>query len=181
MVTIAVAAILVADGDDLIAPSDVRDVVEIYYSALNAGDAEAMARAWPNGDAAMFAVLADGVTQLVSTSCGPNLERTRVRCEDLVIRNDFYNPAGVSGSFTYDYRLAGGVIVGQDEVDRSVAFAEYQEAFGEWLADAHPDVYRAGYQPSGFPPFRTVDQARDALALIDEFLADSDAYPLSGN
>ena len=158
-------------------PAATGDLVRGYYSAYNNGDVEAMAQAWPSGDEDFFEVVADGVYQRVSVSCGPNEENTAVRCAETVIRNDFYDPAGIEATLTIDYVVEGGRVKKHEVVERSVELIAYEEAFGAWLADSYPDVYESSYQHDGIFPFETTDDAAAVLAVVDEFIAQSDDYP----
>ena len=173
-----VVSLAACSSDDTLQPDATSDLVGGYYSAYNAGDVEAMAQAWPSGDKDFFDVVADGVYQRVSVSCGPNDEKTAVRCAEIVIRNDFNDPAGVDATMTIDYVVEGGLVRSSEVVERSAGLIAYEEAFGAWLAEAYPEVYRSSYQYDGIFPFRTSEEAVVVLAVVDEFLAESDDYPL---
>jgi hypothetical protein len=59
----------------------------------------------------------------------------------------------------------------------------FQEALGEWMATAHPEAYERFYVPA----FQTTNDENwhspegvaELSQLIDEFVAQSDEFPLS--
>ena len=97
----------------------------------------------------------------------------------MVVRNDFTGPAGILGAYVVEYEVdESNLIIGAEVLSRPEGLDDYIEAFGEWLKDAYPDVHSASYQGDGAVPFRTVADAEAAIELVDEFLAQSDEYPL---
>jgi hypothetical protein len=153
-------------------------VVNAYYAALNTSDAAAAAEVWPTMDADAFAVLTDGVSQRVSVSCTQGSDPASTLCQEYVERNDFTDPAGVFGEYTMRYRVDSGSVVDREIVAEPEVVAEYVAAFGAWLEATHPDVFAANYIADRFLPFATVEDAAAGIALVDEFLAESDDYPL---
>jgi hypothetical protein len=154
-------------------------VVVTYYTALNASDIEAASATWPSLDTEAFLALTQGARHRVSVACSPGDETDSVLCEEVVISDDFTSPAGVQGQYTVRYSVDDGVITERVVLRRSEAIEDYEAAFGTWLEATHPDVYESSYQADGPYPFATVEQALAVIALVDEFLAQSDDYPIA--
>ncbi len=160
-------------------PTNPFDTVVNWYAALNDEDVDALAQLWPSGDRTLFSLLTAGLDVRVSVSCFPGEQgEGSVRCQEDIARNAFYTPAGLAGSWTMLFTVEEGTISAVELVDKDPSHRRYEEAFGEWLQEAHPDVYESSYSGEGWYPFSTVDQASEVLALIDDFLAESDDYPL---
>ena len=57
----------------------------------------------------------------------------------------------------------------------------YFEAFDSWIAEGHPEVHTAfGPRVAGWGLLPNAEDMPTALEYVDEFLAQSDVYPLSG-
>jgi hypothetical protein len=156
----------------------ISDPVVEYYAALNAEDVDRMLVVWPTGDRETFSVVTAGLHARVSVTCRPGDDRdATVECVEDLGRNDLYTPAGVTGQVTVLYTIADGVIVDHEVIEPAESVVAFEEAFSTWLETTHPDVH-ASYQAEGTSPFATVEDALEAIALVDEFLAESDDYPL---
>lgn len=64
---------------------------------------------------------------------------------------------------------------------------EFYAAFGAWLREAHPDLFEATYttspdfpRPSPYDARPTLESRAQWAAVLDEFLTQSDVYPLGG-
>jgi hypothetical protein len=62
---------------------------------------------------------------------------------------------------------------------------EFLPTFGSWLRDSHPDVFEATYdtvlpEPLANDANDTLESRAQWAAVLDEFLEQSDTYPLNG-
>lgn len=111
----------------------------------------------------------------------------RVECS-VSVSSDFHSPGGIEmiRNTRFDITDAGKIavlITGFDsESGTESLFFAYNRAFWGWLAIAHPDVADA-ITPSDFEsiPGWLTDSADvfTALDYVDEFIAQSDVYPLT--
>ena len=104
-----------------------------------------------------------------------------VQCP-MTLVNDFFGPAGlffrtgVDFSFNDDGEIS---YLGSNTWEIAGDPGEFSEAFDTWLFDAQPDVY-ASFVPrvegeNGLP---SAEDMPTALGYVDEFIAQSDSYPL---
>jgi hypothetical protein len=111
---------------------------------------------------------ADGVTNFVCT-----VEQT----------SDWHDAAGLSGATVMTFTLNSDQ---QLIWISNGGFAENEFAFNahfhQWLAETHPDVYEQvnPQTPSSFPGYMRLPSSMTlALEYVDEFVAQSDDYPVS--
>ena len=102
----------------------------------------------------------------------------------MVLTNDFLGPAGIVTSADMEFVLTDEVLI--DDISQRGNPSEleeyrYLDAFYTWLEETHPAVY-AQIEPEnvGDWPGAGNDPAHMAIALeyVDEFIAQSDDYPL---
>jgi hypothetical protein len=159
---------------------DPFDVVVAFYGALSAEDVEGMVALWPSGDRELFRLRTVGLNQKVSATCFPgDAGEGSVRCEDSVVNDDFHSPAGRGAAVTVTYVVEDGAILQSEVVGWPEEWDRYEEAFGAWLETAHPNLYDSAFQGQGDYPFETAEDALAVIAVLDEFLAQSDEYPVA--
>lgn len=152
------------------------DPVVAYYQALNLEDVDAMLEAWPTGDPDLFAAMTR-LTIKVSSTCEPGERPETVDCVEEVGTHDLYGPAGVLGDVKVRFMINEGVITRIDTIDEPAEYARFELAFSEWLAENHPDL-SSSFMPGGQPPFASADEATAVVNVLNDFLEDSDRYPL---
>jgi hypothetical protein len=98
--------------------------------------------------------------------------------------NDFWGAGGigdtVTGTFTVNEDL---LISNRINIFGSARRNAFNRAFYQWLKDTHPDVYQGmdiGYISSNGPGFdaKNPEHMHTAVQYVEEFVAQSDAYPL---
>lgn len=99
--------------------------------------------------------------------------------------NDFHAAGGISLTRTETFVLSGdGVITDVDAV--VIAFTQpgywvFTEAFWDWLREVHPDVF-AEIKPQLTTHLPSEPESmRRMLDYVDEFLTQSDEYPIRGD
>lgn len=102
----------------------------------------------------------------------------------MTFTNDFWGPAGVI--LTGEVRF----VVGRDGLLREMSMVtskatgeplEFITMFDQWLAEAHPDVHASfGQGVDGEGTMPNPDDMPRALQYVDEFIAQSDVYPIEG-
>lgn len=188
----------ISGGGDELADHPGMASVTAAYEAMNNGDvdgfyAQLTERAVEADDHEYRALEAemnqrterDGSCRLLEPSPTSGLDR--IQC-DVLFTNDFFRPAGISVLSRDTFVIAddGRIDVIITELpDRAEADA-YAHAFWPWLAAAHPEVYNTMWvvrpDPDTVPAFTAfahTDAKLTALEYIDEFLEQSDQYPLS--
>ncbi len=182
-------------GDDPVATAAFA-VVEAAYASHRAGDAEAWFDAispglssmgnadieLERGDVARRRVLGDQIESISCRSLGQGQsdlagDQTtatgfRFRCEGK--RSDYFSEAaGTSYIETFDWVIADGEIIwAASEEENSLERQEFFSAFRRWIGNNHPDDFATVFiSPSE-------DQLPRILALLDEFIAQSDQYPV---
>lgn len=100
----------------------------------------------------------------------------------MTMTNDFWSPAGVI--LTGEIRF----VVGQDGLLREMSIVtstvtgdplEFVTMFDQWLAQAYPDVHASfGQGVDGVGTMPNPDDMPRALQYVDEFIAQSDLYPI---
>jgi hypothetical protein len=199
LVAVAAAVVVLAVGTALAlldSPANVQPAgpsardqiayVERAYDALNAGDVD--------GWAALFAVDADARSQsdLLSVLAAANYrveavdpcaspERGIVVCT-ITETNDFFAAGGLSLTKTETFTFDGdGRISGRESAVRSMTQPGsyvYTQAFNEWMSKVHPDVY-AEIRPEIITHLpQTPEDMQRALDYVEEFVAQSDRYPI---
>lgn len=107
---------------------------------------------------------------------------TVVECT-IAVSDDFYGPAGLSGTAPAQFQLNDQLQLiewndNQECCDRQFLF---NRAFNNWLRDSHPDIYEQirPFDLESLPGWRT-DPADMAIAIqyVAEFVEQSDTYPL---
>lgn len=157
------------------------DTVVEFYAALNAEDRDRLLAVWPTVDPDLAALLTEGLHVRLSVTCRPDAaDGDVVACTEEYVRHDFYAPAGVTGPIDVRMTTADGAVTDRAVTDLPVELADYTAAVGEWLATAYPDVSEAAYQGAGEYPFTTVEQLGAVLAVLPDFFAQSDVYPVGG-
>jgi len=187
-------AIPLVGADDDPAAQAAFAVVELAFAAHNAGDMEIWAF-WRDrgGSAVDYAYDVAAESRLEVTGCtyrglGEWLMDEPVRghgfdCET-TLDDLFFRSAGVEFSGTYNWVVAEDLTwswAGSSE-DPEV-MAQVMRDYRDWLEVAYPDVEsgitwapRFPRFPAGFP---LPDSIPAAVEYIDEFVADSDVYPLT--
>ena len=189
------AWVLTADDQDVADGPEVS-VVMAAYDAMNNDDidgwfatlSESRAAAESRDDR-QFLVNMSARTELIE-ACrmlepSPTSGLARVQCR-VTVSNDYHDPGGIDLTRTDTFLIddAGKIdnVIEQWEYDDVVFFA-YNEDFSDWLESAYPDVL-ADINPGGsqFVPGWRGDPADmlTAVEYIDEFVAQSDKYPLDG-
>lgn len=185
------------------AGSDEMGVVLSAYDALNAGDIEGWLGHFSD-DAVMFSAENTRLDETRETTrkiyevqaaanyradvveacrlVGPSLAGGRqVEC---TIResDDFHGPAGLSLTrrelFTVNDDGKISEVSAQVIAFTQPGYFVYNQAFYDWLRDAHPEVH-AEIRPeitTHLP--QTPEHVRAALEYLDEFIAQSDLYPV---
>lgn len=178
--------------------------VAAYYDALNRGDYPAMlevrTEAWraPTGESTYRAIVAAANERavvvepcnVVSLSAE---DRRVVKCT-ISYSNDYHGPADIDYGeprvetllVTKDGKIDGMYDdhVSPPESDPA-SFGAYNRAFYDWLEVAYPDVYEEIKVDDGesIPGWFAQDPGHMTIAIeyIEEFVAQSDVYPLERN
>lgn len=166
-------------------------------TAWNSGDFDAWLGFWEVDPAEDYlfdrSVMASNEQIAVTTPCAvvdDSSGRVVVECS-VHVEDDFHGAGGITSDGTMAFTLNGaGLIVENDSMtyqDDGVCCPRWQEfhrAFHAWLADAHPDVYDE-IGPDGGPSWwlpgyagGDADHMKVAIRYVDEFVAESDVYPL---
>lgn len=101
----------------------------------------------------------------------------------MAVTNDFTGPGGLVDTMTDTFVLTDiGKINLRIQAHDNPFFEQFNRAFWDWLTVAHPDVY-ADITPidnESLPGWdRDPDDMLTALEYVDEFIAQSDMYPIS--
>ena len=99
------------------------------------------------------------------------------------LKNEFHGPAGIwfdvpalRFSFAEDGLISG---LGADSWQIAGDPGEYNRAFDTWLEEAHPDIHASfGPRVEGEDGLPSAEDMPVALEYVDEFLAQSDTYPI---
>lgn len=100
--------------------------------------------------------------------------------------NDFHGPAGIfftvpGLAFTFDEDLQIASM-GTSYWEHAQDPAVYNAAFDAWLAEAHPDVHASfGPRVEGEDGLPNPDDMPTALQYVDEFIEQSDEYPVGSD
>jgi hypothetical protein len=182
MVIVLALLVVAACGGDGSGSDEERaaDPVVAYYDTLNTEDVAGVLEVWPSGNQDVIEIETAAFHVKVSATCAPGDDPdTTVQCNEDVGRHDFYRPAGITGPVSILFTVEDGVMVAREAVSAPDTIEGYEVALGEWLEASHPDVYASSYQSDGPYPFATAEQALTVIALIDDFLDQSNDYPLS--
>lgn len=90
--------------------------------------------------------------------------------------NDYHGSGGFEPEVTWmiTFNEKSEVIDLHQLALQAQKLTEFNEAFSAWLVDTYPDLASAGFSPTADP-----DAARIAIQYVDEFVAQSDDYPIS--
>lgn len=164
------------------------DAAEAMFSDFNSGELDAfLARLRSSSSFApedeIAASIANG-TQYVASGCTPDGiagASLAVVC-DVVVRDGSFATTGVevSGSYRLLVRTDGRVDSTTNTVDWS-SMNDYRAAFEQWLADAHPDVHgQVNWIDVEGSRVAGADDQPVVAQYVEEFVAQSDVYPLGG-
>jgi hypothetical protein len=98
--------------------------------------------------------------------------------------DDFWDVGGIFDTKTQTFTVnADGLITSTKNIFASNRRDNFNRAFHQWLSDTHPDVYAEmdiGRISSNGPGFDTRDSDHMLVAVdyVEEFVAQSDTYPL---
>lgn len=170
--------------------------LEAMIAARNSGDFEEWvsyladeAEVFASPDPASWtdwqrAVMAANEQWTIDGECRSTTPSTRFVCP-MTLRNDFHGPAGLYFTvpamvIMFDDSGKIDTIV-TDNWDIAGEPEEYNSAFEVWIANAYPDAY-ATFGPSveGEGGLPNAEAMPTALEYVDEFIAQSDIYPLQG-
>ena len=182
--------------------SSAVDTAESLHTAFNQGDFAAYQAHFAPDATAPYTfgwtfvgqLIAGPTPTLAPDSFGLQLEAecteenpVRARCT-WVQRGGVFERAGID--MTADTVLffdEEGAIISQSMASVSSYFPlrEFLPTFGSWLRDSHPDVFEATYdtvlpEPVSGDANDTLESRAQWAAVLDEFLEQSDTYPLNG-
>lgn len=183
-----------------LAPIDAVGIAMDAIGAWNSGDFDGWLAFWvvdQDEDDHLFSrsVMNSNEQIAVTPPCevtAPDAGMVRVVCPALW-EDDFHGPGGVTGDGTLTFLLDGNGLIVEDENtgyrgpngECCPIWQEYNRAFHVWLAEAHPDVYEVigphGGSPLWYLPGYAngdAEHMKIALEYVDEFIAQSDVYPL---
>lgn len=106
----------------------------------------------------------------------------RVACP-FTLRNEFHGPAGLwfeVPELTFSFADDGLIgSLGANSWEIAGDLGDYNSAFDAWLGETHPDVHaNFGPRVEGEDGLPSADDMPVALQYVDEFVAQSDKYPL---
>jgi hypothetical protein len=104
---------------------------------------------------------------------------TLVAC-DVIVRDDFSGAGGVVAEGQSIFYLLDGKVVTWDDGLRSNDPGDFEMAFLTWFTSAHPDVADGMTAGPNDWNARTPDDIVTVLMYVDEFVAQSDTYPIGG-
>jgi hypothetical protein len=99
-------------------------------------------------------------------------------------RDDFYGPAGlaVEAVYTFTFDEDDKIIAYELDQGRAIAFAPWNTfdvRFAQWLQEVHPEVdVKILFDPNLSGVIVTAEYITTALLYVDEFIAQSDDYPI---
>ena len=193
------AAAATNDNDAATPPPDATAQVEPEVAAVlsainayNAGDREAWAAAQANGEVGdVTALMMNANNQL--DMVGPCRITATTLAGDVVVaceisaRDDLYGTGGIVDTATSEYTLNDELKITEwtdqlyeDETGECCPqLSEFNVWFYEWLRSAHPDVHAEIGNGASIPGLGK-DPAHMLIALdyVNEFVAQSDDYPL---
>ena len=172
-------------------------VVEAMVAARNSGDYEAWRSSFITRFPFIFGSQVTDEAELewqhsqmaandvwtITGECRLTGASTGITCP-MELRNEFHGPAGLY-FVVPEMRLmfnGAGELTGVTADDYEIAGdpAEYNAAFDAWLAEAHPEVHASfGPRVEGENGLPNPEDMPTALEYVDEFIAQSDIYPLS--
>lgn len=168
--------------------------VEIVYAvgqAFNDGDRTAFDELWL-ADASMNGevkfsdpeitwtvdVAMNGLHEQVIDPTCHLVEPNVVYCDELHI-DDLLRPAGVGWRTSRAYEVASGRIVAYTEISSNRRTMDvFYSKFIDWIATQDPDLYERAFDFDQEIVWVSIEAVNDAVALVDEFVADSPDYPL---
>ena len=100
-------------------------------------------------------------------------------------RNDFHGPAGldVEALYTFTFDEDDKIVAYELDQGRAIAnapFNTFDIRFVQWLAEAHPEVALDSVMQANLSGgvLMTAESMATALLYVDEFIAQSDDYPI---
>lgn len=136
-----------------------------------------------------------GGEQLIVDTCVPNFDGERITCKVTIV-NDLFTTAGLTPHMS-DWIVKGdekGRVLGIAQAgDLGREPTELVTAMGLWIRDTYPRVWEDTFVAAGDCSldqdspncfngewYGTSETAQELLRLLDEFVAQSDIYPLGG-
>ena len=199
--------ITMAGGDDEpdVASDGVLASAESLYTAFNQGDFDTYRSLFAPGAALgagrnwnfLEGVQAGPVPTVSPASFGLQLEAECVEGNPTLVRCTWVQRGGVFERVGIEVTSEVEVFFNQDgaifnlvapfdDQAKFELFADFYPAFGIWLREAHPDVFEATYdtppdlQLQQHDAIDTLESRAQWAAVLDEFLTQSDVYPLGG-
>jgi hypothetical protein len=196
---VAAIALLVGDGgsEAEVAGTSELATVEAVTAAYNAYDADTYATYWVEGTEGPAGIvvgspewqqfLAEEEARGVQiTLSGCEATDGTVRCLETYEETRLSGKAGIVITWEVEYTF--------DEEGRITSFGSgintqgteaispFEDALGRWMATEHPEVFETYYVPDfytrKYENWYTPEGAAQLSQLIDEFIAQSEAYPL---
>ena len=172
-------AIAGSDSGEEVAATPPIQVAEQIMEAHIAGGPIAMLEFFESGYAdierpsqEVFQILneriIDGEFRCEETRPGRVLRRTPTT-------NDFHSAGGIDPdvTWTFTFNEASEVVGLQGVAGQVGQIRDYNDAFTAWLLETYPDVAGPGYVPTADPA-----SAEIAVRYVNEFVAQSDDYPI---
>lgn len=172
-------------------------VIEAMVAARNSGDYQAWRAFFPEERPYIFggnieneaelewqqSHMAAGDVWTITSECTETFSLA-IHCP-MTLVNGFYGPAGIFFTvpdMIFRFNADDGLeSITTNSWDIAGDPEEYANAFDAWLADAHPDVHASfGPRVEGEGALPNPDDMPVALEYVDEFIAQSDVYPVDG-
>lgn len=172
------------------------DVIDVW----NSGDFDAWLAYWdadPDDSLLHRSVMNSHERMEVTAPCeviSEASDRVVVTCS-IFVEDDFHGAGGLTSNGIATFYFDGSGLITDmgsttyEDTNGNCCpeWAAFSDAFHRWLQDAHPDVYaeigpKAGTPLWYLPGFASgnADHMLVALQYVDEFVAQSDDYPLGG-
>jgi hypothetical protein len=196
---VAVSVLLVGDGgsEAEVAAASELATVEAATAAYNAYDADTYATYWVEGTSGPAGIvvgspewqqfLAEEEARGVHiTLSGCEATDTTVRCFETYEETRLSGKAGIviTWEVEYTFNQEGRIASHASGINTqgSDAIAPFEDALGRWMAAAHPEAFETYYVPDfytrKYENWYTPEGAAQLSTLIDEFIAQSETYPL---
>lgn len=191
------AAIAPADPEAELAGTSELATVEAATAAYNAYDADTYTTYWVDGTEGPAGIVVGSPEwqQFLAEEKARGIQITLSDCEatDGTARCvETYEETLLSGkagvvitweveyTFNEDGRIA--TFASGINMQGSDAIGPFEDALGRWMATAHPEVFETYYVPDfytrKYENWYTPEGAAELSRLIDEFIAQSETYPL---
>ncbi|MGB7861229.1 MAG: hypothetical protein WBM90_12080 [Acidimicrobiia bacterium] len=167
--------------------------IEAMVEARNSGDYEAWRSYFPAEQPVIWANTVESESELdwqrsymaaneMWTITAPCQSRGSAVSCPMTLVHDFFAPAGLFFRTTVDFEFNDNgeiAYLGTGSWEIAGDWGEYTEAFDTWLLEAHPDVHASfGPRVEGENGLPNADDMPKALEYVDEFIGQSDIYPL---